>query len=207
MMLRGRPHKVLPSPWQFPRAEQVVSRITFFLDKIMRWYHTLRTMADTPQTATSMKQRLIHEIEHLSAIRKEMGELAAAYNRFIDLQADFERRRERAQRIAALLGQEGMWFKNRKSDEVYRDYLEAVGAPPFIAELRCELPVWEAMKEYLSHVPEARINEMLDFFQLFGHKGVNRQAIESALRRHPGVFATRKRKKEKFILLKAEARD
>ena len=70
-----------------------------------------------------------------------------------------------------------------------------------LGALRATLPLWQAMREYLSFVPEARIAELEDFFQQISFAEGNRQAIESALKRHPKVFRTRKKKREKFIAL------
>jgi len=45
------------------------------------------------------------------------------------------------------------------------------------------------VKEYLHFVPEARIREIEDFFQRsVGIIELNRQAIESAIKRHPETF-------------------
>jgi hypothetical protein len=163
-------------------------------------------MADTLQAATSMRQRLEHECERLQAVREEMNRLAPSYHRFVDLQDEFERRRSKAQTIAAVLGQESLG-KNKQWEDVYADYVTAVGTPPRIDELRRGLPLWEGMKEFLGHVSESRINEMLEFFRTFRHTTVNRAAIESAIKRHPGVFGVRKRKWEKFVYLKSRAKD
>jgi hypothetical protein len=76
--------------------------------------------------------------------------------------------------------------------------------------LRAELPLWEAMREYLHYVPEARIADMEEFFgSEFGVNlnGANRQAIESALKRHPEAFKTHKKGREKYISLREKARD
>jgi hypothetical protein len=63
------------------------------------------------------------------------------------------------------------------------------------------------MKEYLQHVPEARIGEMEDFFETVKMPNANRQAMESALKRHPETFKIRKDKRDKFISLKSRAKE
>ncbi len=63
------------------------------------------------------------------------------------------------------------------------------------------------MKEYLQYVPEARIAEMEDFFGAVKIPNANRQAMESALKRHPETFKIRKDKRDKYISLKERAKE
>ena len=56
------------------------------------------------------------------------------------------------------------------------------------------------MKEYLYHVPEARIGEMEEFFQHGGFDEDDWQAIESSMEA-PKEFRTRKKKAERYIAL------
>jgi hypothetical protein len=63
-------------------------------------------------------------------------------------------------------------------------------------ELREDLALWEAMKEYLQHIPKARIAEM---------PNASRQAMESALKRHPETFKVTKDRRDKYISLKGQA--
>ncbi len=176
------------------------------LDTVMSQCHSAFVMAGQSYAAKGMRLRLIHECERIVEIRAEMDKLAAGYNRYQDLQNEVLRRQKRTQRIAAVLGHDGLG-PEFDPDNGKLSILSAIDTAPSIPELRNELPLWEAMKEYLHHVPEARVGEMQQFFSAIGIKNANRQAIESALSQHPKTFAVKKRKREKFILLKAGARD
>lgn len=176
------------------------------LDMIMSGCHSAFVMAGQSDAAKGMRLRLIHECERIVEVRAEMEKLAPAYNRYQDLQNEVLRRQKRTQRIAAVLGRDGLG-PEFDLDNGKLSILSTIDTTPSISELRNELPLWEAMKEYLHHVPEARIAEMQQFFSAIGLKNVNRQAIESALSQHSKTFAVKKRKREKFILLKARARD
>ena len=160
-----------------------------------------------------MKQRLVHECERLQAIQKEKTDLAAAYNRFLDLTEEQARREVRMQRIVAVLGKTE-YYRMVQTEPVNEP--DAPNGPltsQMIMEpdsLRENLALWEAMKEYLHYVPEARIVEIEEFLCYpfgVGMEGANRQAIESALKRHPETFKTRKKGREKFISLKEKARE
>jgi hypothetical protein len=204
MMRPGRPRKTICLPLPvFPKAEEIIFHITFIVDKVMSWLHT-HSVPDFFDVIKSMKVRLEHECNRLSEIGKEMEPLAAAYNRFIDLQKERTQREKRIQRIIAVLG--------KQSDDLLKHDKEPdypISGGMVIAIPREELPLWEAMKEYLHYVAEARIAEMESFFgSVFGVDfPANRQAIESALKRHKETFKVRKSKREKFISLKEKARD
>lgn len=144
-----------------------------------------------------MLDRLRHECARIGAIRSRMKELASCYNEYLDLREEETSRRQRAERIVAVIGPYDFESYSLAAQEPARAYLSK--SPE---ELRSGLPLWEAMREYLSYVPEARIGEMEEFFQRAGLAEGNRQAIESALKRHPKVFSTRKKKREKYIALR-----
>ncbi len=100
-------------------------------------------------------------------------------------------------RAGILLGivDDDLWTTNPNWTEIDASKLTGGSAK----ELRSNLPLWEAMKEYLQHIQEARIGEMEEFFSHVGYEEGNRQAIESALKRHPKEFHVRKRKREKYL--------
>jgi hypothetical protein len=188
MMSPGRPRKE-PEIFPLPRAEQTISNITSFVDKVISRLYRL-VVPQGFDIAEQMKQRLMHEGKRIQVIRDEMKKLAESYNRYVDLQNEWNRREKRIRRIAAVL-------------------VEDSGQLMIPAKhLREELPLWEAMKEYLQYVPEARIAELEAFFEgVMTMDNANRQAIESALKRHPEAFKTRKNKREKFISLRDSAKD
>jgi hypothetical protein len=172
---------------------------------VMMWLHTL-SVPDLFDVVTSMKGRLKHECNRLTEIGKEMEPLASAYYRFIDLEKERAMREKRVQRLVAVLGKQTSDVLKQDSAP---DYPISGGIAFAVDYPREELPLWEAMKEYLHYVREARIAEMESFFgSVFGVDfPANRQAIESALKRHPETFKVRKNKREKFISLREKARD
>ncbi|MGH9728605.1 MAG: hypothetical protein ACRD4V_08450 [Candidatus Acidiferrales bacterium] len=126
-----------------------------------------------------------------------MENLANAYNEFLDLRAEFEERKARTGVLYGLIGDD---IHASSSDWVEHGARIVAGGSD--KTLRERLPLWEAMKEYLQYVTEARIGEMEEFFSHIGYEEGNRQAIESALKRHPKEFSVRKKKREKYIALK-----
>ena len=167
----------------------------------------LSQMPTPTEVEQSMKQRLLHECERLSAIYQEKDQLAKAYNRFLDLAHEQIRRERRLQRIVAVLGAEKyVLLACNETNEGPISSRMVMDADT----LRDSLPLWEAMKEYLHHVGECRIAELEEFFDKnlgVNFPGANRQAIESALKRHSETFKTRKKGREKYISLKDSARD
>ncbi len=141
-------------------------------------------------------------------VETRMKELAAAYNEFLDLRAEKTRRKQRMERLLALTGPWDWHSQSGDADYTEREAqritsMYATNATEF-EKWRAHLPLWEAMREYLSFVPEARIAEMEQFFHHIGFSEGNRQAIESALKRHPTVFRARRRKREKYLSLKGD---
>jgi hypothetical protein len=189
----GRPPKLRSKCFCAARAEGIISDITFFVDMVMSWLYSLPVLRGG-HIEEAMRSRLEHEIERMGAINARMKELAMAYNEFLDLREEARTRKERLERLIGLLGQADEQPHLPRVAQFYS------GLTP--DELRSKLPLWEAMKEYLSFVPEARIGEMEEFFAAVGFTEGNRQAMESALKRHASIFKIRKRKREKHISLK-----
>jgi hypothetical protein len=203
----GRPTKKVTLP-RLPRAEEINLDSTFSIDKVELMLDNLRVPTSS-DIEKGMIKRLIHECENLQKVTKEMDSLAEAYNRYVDLRNEQIRREKRMERIMAVIGNKGledaMSTTKNQGDSVALSYKMVD-----VDALREDLSVWEAMKEYLHYVPEARIPEIEDFF--IGALGVNltsvnRASIDSALKRHPETFRVRKQKREKLISLKENARD
>ena len=151
-----------------------------------------------------MRDRLHYEVKRMGEVECRMKELAASYNEFLDLR---EQKAQRKPRIERLLALAGPWdWDSANFDYHENEAMRITGVyantAQDAAELLAKLPLWEAMVEFLSFVPEARIGEMERFFQDIDFPEGNRQAIESALKRHPSLFKTRKKKREKYISLK-----
>jgi hypothetical protein len=158
-----------------------------------------------------MRDRLHHEVTRMQAVERRMKELAPAYNEFLDLREEKTRRKQRIERLLALIGPWDWHSQRLDGDYTEREAqritsMYATNATEF-EEWRAHLPLWEAMREYLSFVPEARIAELEQFFNHIGFGEGNRQAIESALKRHPLLFGRRRRKREKYLRLKGEVHD
>lgn len=130
-----------------------------------------------------MRQRLHHEAQRAQEIKERLEVLAPAYNEVLDLRTEYSTRKARAETLLAIIGDHDL----QTNDPAHR--------------LRFQLPLWQAMKEYLQHVPEARIREMEEFFLHVGYDQGNRQAMESALKRHPKEFHVRRNKREKYLCL------
>jgi len=127
-----------------------------------------------------------------------MEELASPYNEFLDLRAEYEKRKARTGVLYGLIGDD----IHAAADTDWVENGARVLAGGTDKTLREQLPLWKAMREYLQYIPQARIGEMEEFFSHVGYDEGNRQAIESALKRHPKIFAARKQKREKYISLK-----
>lgn len=205
MSRNGRPPKLQPLlPPLGAQAKEIDHHITIFLDNVMSWLYSYPAMPLATDVVEQMKQRLLHECEQIQKARKEMAKLATAYNRYVDLKTAQERSMRRVQRIMAVLG------PAESGDAMKADESDVIGetVEPVTTLSRHDLPVWEAMKEYLLHVREARIAEIERFlYDAMALSNVNRQAIESALKHHPETFRTRRKKREKYILLKDGAVD
>jgi predicted nuclease with TOPRIM domain len=177
---------------------RVVGDITIPIDTVMSKCHTPRVMFQNTVEET-MHSRLWHEEDRVVEINERLKELAKAYNEYRDLQAEVEARQKRIRTLFSLVGPidanapEGRGGEHRVAISLLRESQE---------DLKEKLPLWQAMREYLRHVKEARIAEMEAFFQQIKFPEGNRQAMESALKRHPKTFKTRKEKREKYISLK-----
>jgi hypothetical protein len=151
-----------------------------------------------------MRDRLHYEVVKAREVDSRMRELAAAYNEYLDLREENRRRKARVENLLTVIGP---WnWESPGADYTEHDAMRLLGIDVRNAEdaeaLRSQFPLWRAMQEYLMFVPEARITEMEQFFDHVGYESANRQAMESALKRHPDVFKTRKRGGQKLISLK-----
>lgn len=170
---------------------------------IIRCYYLSMKVTEHPVEGM-MRDRLHHEVNRVQFVEKRMKDLASAYNEFLDLREEKTRRQQRIERLMALIGP---WdWHSAEADYTEREAQRITGMyatnATELEEWRAHLPLWEAMREYLSFVPEARIAEMEQFFDHIGFSEGNRQAIESALKRHPATFKARRRKREKYLSLK-----
>ena len=169
-----------------------------FLDTVMSRCNTPRVMFQNTVEET-MHSRLWHEEDRIVEINERLKELAKAYNEYRDLQAEVETRQKRIKTLFSLVGALDKNAPEHRGGE-HRVAMALLAESQ--TELKEKLPLWQAMREYLRHVKEARIAEMEAFFQQVEFAEGNRQAMESALKRHPKTFKIRKEKREKYISLK-----
>jgi len=144
-----------------------------------------------------MLQRLEHECASLQPLRAEMDKLSSSYNRYVDLKAEIDSRGKRIQRLMAVLGEECL--DTMAKGEAVMGETNLQGDP---RDLRVELPLWRGIKEYLLIAGEGKVADVQEFLGAMNFEKVGRQAIESALRSHEGIFRVVKRGRDKYISLK-----
>jgi hypothetical protein len=148
----------------------------------------------------ALKQQLTSECQRVQAIRSEKKKYADAYNRYVALQKELQERATRIDELAGMLGPDGALEAMRQ------DSSDAIGHTIEIhtsmTQLRSELPLWKIVRWYVGYVGAARINDVILFLEALGVDGANRNAIESALRKHPETFTIRRANREKYIGLK-----
>lgn len=181
--------------------------ITQLIDAVMFLCETVLMKVMEHPIGRLMRDRLHYEVEKAKKADSRMRELAAAYNEYLDLR---EQNAQRKARVENLLTVVGPWeWESLNADYTEHEAMRLlgiyVGNAQEAAELRSKFPLWRAMQEYLKFVPEARITEMEQFFDHVGYESANRQAMESALKRHPEVFKTRRIRGQKLISLKKGA--
>jgi len=147
-----------------------------------------------------MRQRLEHECASIQPLREEMNKLASAYHRYVDLKGEIESRSKRIQRLMGILGEEYLQAMCG-NDEPVASETNLQGHPD---NLRADLSLWRAIREYLLVAGEAKVGDVQDFLETVNFEKVSRQAIESALRSHDSVFRVAKRGRDKYISLKKQ---
>jgi hypothetical protein len=186
------------------QGTKIDSDITFSIDKVAsRLYRDL--VPDRFEVAERMRQRLLHECKSIAASRERIKSDIEAYHRVVDELGQVSRREKRVNSIIGVLGLDEIARIYEEENDLRSALNSAATVSP--TQLQDSLSLWEAMKEYLQHVPEARIGEMEDFFETVKLPNANRQAMESALKRHPETFKIRKDKRDKFISLKSRAKE
>src|SRR5665213_3547584 len=126
------------------RAEDTISNITIFLDMVMsRCYSPFVKVTEHP-IERQMRERLHHEVKRAHEIKERMSALASAYNEFLDLRKELEERKARTAVIYGLIGDD---VQSLDPNSVELSSRLLVGGND--KSLRAQLPLWEAMKEYL----------------------------------------------------------
>ena len=148
---------------------------------------------------SAMNNRLSHDREQISQLDKRQAELSAAYNQYKDVEAQIRAHEQSIEKITGLVSPWlfGMQYEDQPSTE--REMNEEQEA----VRLRRSLQLWEAIEQYLRFVPdkESKVRDIVEFLETIEFE-CSRQAVEAAIKAHPKVFRTQKRKGEKFISLK-----
>jgi len=169
-----------------------------FIDKILSLLYRL-SMPLLTDAQRTIKQRLLAACERVREIRAEQEKLASAYERYNILQRELKQQEKRIDRLAGLIGPN--LFLTAELEDKSNVIGDTVETHTSIDQLRNELSLWEAMTEYLSYAEEARIQDIQSFLESFGIVA-SREAVESALKRHPETFKTKKRGGTKLVSLK-----
>jgi len=152
-------------------------------------------MIQESKVKEGLRQRLKHECVRLREVQAEMAPLAAAYNRYRDLEQEFNTRSKSAERLIFTLGtDEFVELLTRDGFEVIQETF--LDPPDF------EGPLWESIREILLQAGELREMEIQEMLVSLGRKGVPASAIQSALRTHLEVFKIRNVGRKKFVSLK-----
>ena len=174
-----------------PKSIDFVDKILFML------YRFVMPLLTDAQRA--IKQRLLAACERVRELRTEQKTLASAYERYNILQKELKQQEKRIDRLAGLIGPN--LFLTAEIEDTSHVIEDTVETHTSILQLRNELSLWEAMVEYLSYAEEARIQDIQTFLESFGITA-SREAVESALKRHPETFKTKKRGGTKLVSLK-----
>lgn len=142
-----------------------------------------------------LQQRLLHECRTIRSARQEMKEYSAAYLRYLDLERQLEASRHRTTIILGLLGPVHVLETMEATDA---DCLAEFPAPEV---LRRKLRLWVAVREYLRMVGKSKVGDIQKFLSWLGMENVTRQAIESAVKRHPTSFEIKKENHERYLTL------
>jgi hypothetical protein len=182
-----------------PSAQTKINQnSTNFIDKILCLLYRL-TMPLLTDAQRAIKQRLVAACERVRELRTEQKTLASAYERYNILQRELKQQEKRIDRLAGLIGPK--LFLAAEIEDTSDVIIDMVETHTTIDQLRNELSLWEAMVEYLAYAEEARIQDIQTFLESFGFTA-SREAVESALKRHPETFKTKKRGGTKLVSLK-----
>jgi len=181
-----------------PKKHEHNLKSTNFVDTILSLLYRL-SMPLLTDAQRAIKHRLAAACKRVQELRKEQNELASAYERYLVLQKELRQQEKRIDRLAGLIGPD--FFLETELGDKSSVIGETVESHTSIRQLRDELALWEALQEYLLYAEEARIQDIQLFLDSFGIQA-SREAIESALKRHPETFKSRKRGGAKFISLK-----
>lgn len=172
------------------------SKANIVIDRLAHLWHNRITMRVYAVIA-EMERSLTHEEAELAALEKSLKPLTEGYRKYMDVRDRIQARMKTIEKLTALVGYgltpdtQGAEGESPEAEEVVNRSFEH----------RRNLELWEAIVQYLRFQNEAQVGDILEFFEAVGIK-TSRQAVEAAIKAHPRVFRTQKRKREKFISLK-----
>jgi hypothetical protein len=180
--------------------------ITNLLYSIRSKYGSIPFMAALTDAIEALQQQLKSRCERVEAIREEEKQHAASHLRYVALEKERKENVKELEELAGIMGSDLVGrTQNENTTSPIWDVVEDRMSTNDMANswrLRAELPLWKAIKWYLGHAGETRINDILAFLEALGFEGANRNSVESALRVHPDDFSVKKRKNEKFVSLR-----
>jgi hypothetical protein len=156
-------------------------------------------MARVADVENSIRAALLLDAKRMTEISGDMQTLEEQYNRYLALRRERDTHEKSMESLVALLGPEG-YRKALRSDE--SDLLgEEFNFLQKSRLLREKAALWEHIAQYLRFVPEAQVNDILEFLAYEGIEA-SRQAVESSIKTHSKIFRTKNRGREKYISLK-----
>jgi hypothetical protein len=200
MMHSGRPKLRAPLVEElfFGRAaEYYIIKATYLVDLVACLVYSAGMRLS--EALEQIVQQLTNQAERTKKIRDEMEELRPSYTKFLDLQRELKERQNRMRRIIAVLGPK--MFDITKSDDYFvENEWDCPHDDP--EELRENLSLWQAVETFVSINGPSRVGEIQEFLDSVDIDSVSRQAIESAVNRHPEVFKTISKNRERYITLR-----
>jgi hypothetical protein len=148
------------------------------------------------EVVKAMQVRMIREWRRMRSTGAEIHKLTDAYHRYQDLREERKKHEQRVKRLVALLYPD---YMPQNSDTAT---LGKVIASMDFAPARGDLALWEVLEEYLAAVGETPIADAAEMLPRFVKSHVSRQAVESAIRRHPTIFQVRLDRGKRLISLK-----
>ena len=152
-------------------------------------------MSRANHVAGELFARFNRECKRLAANRNEMAHLSESYFRYLDLLHEQEQVRTRILKIFGVLGVH--------SPEVSPSFAKLISPVEINSdEVRRELKIWEILELFLSALDDkATVSDFKSFLCLLDIKATS-QAIESAIKAHPELFAEHTKGQEKFLTLR-----
>ncbi len=172
--------------------------VDIFVEKL----HSVFGM-DTNAVTGAVQGRLEHDQRQIERVATEMRKLDAAYNRYLDLERELRLHERSIEKLQVLLA--GVYVQQHQGYKLLAYPKRAEQMLPVLErarKLRGSLELWELIEQVLRFVPEARLNDLVEFLSVARVRKTSRQAIEACIRAHPKVFSAKISKHVKYVSLK-----